>query len=103
MREYLLVMFVAAAVTYLISGLCRRLALRMGALAKVRDRDVHTIEMPYFGGVAMLAGVPIAALFWTSTFPPTITTDCVSTTFGLRQRFPATYIRDDPTMLLFNC
>ena len=44
------------------SGLCRRLALRTGALAKVRDRDVHTIEMPYFGGVAMLAGVSAAFL-----------------------------------------
>src|SRR3954466_6895133 len=62
MREYLLVMLIAAAVTYLTSGLCRRLALRTGALAKVRDRDVHTVEMPYFGGVAMLAGVAAATL-----------------------------------------
>jgi len=61
-REYLLVLMIAAAVTYLASGLCRRLALRTGALAKVRDRDVHTIEMPYFGGVAMLAGVVAAVL-----------------------------------------
>jgi UDP-GlcNAc:undecaprenyl-phosphate GlcNAc-1-phosphate transferase len=61
-REYLLVLLVAASVTYLASGLCRRVALRMGALAKVRDRDVHTIEMPYFGGVAMLAGVAAAVL-----------------------------------------
>ena len=60
MREYLLVLAVAVAVTYLVSGLCRRLALRTGALARVRDRDVHTIEMPYFGGVAMLAGVAAA-------------------------------------------
>ena len=60
MREYLLVLLVAAAVTYLVSGLCRRVALRVGALARVRDRDVHTIEMPYFGGVAMLAGVAAA-------------------------------------------
>ena len=62
MREYLLVLLIAAAVTYLFSGLCRRIALRIGALAKVRDRDVHTIEMPYFGGVAMLAGVAAAIL-----------------------------------------
>jgi UDP-GlcNAc:undecaprenyl-phosphate GlcNAc-1-phosphate transferase len=61
-REYLLVLLIAAAITYLVSGLCRRLALRTGALAKVRDRDVHTIEMPYFGGVAMLAGVAGAVL-----------------------------------------
>jgi UDP-GlcNAc:undecaprenyl-phosphate GlcNAc-1-phosphate transferase len=60
--EYLLVMLVAGTVTYLASGLCRRLALRLGALARVRDRDVHTIEMPYFGGVAMLAGVAAAVL-----------------------------------------
>ncbi len=62
MREYLLVMLVAAAITFLASGLCRRLALRTGALAQVRDRDVHTIAMPYFGGVAMLAGVVGAIL-----------------------------------------
>ena len=62
MREYLLVLLISAAVTYLVSGLCRRIALRTGALAKVRDRDVHTIEMPYFGGVAMLAGVAAAIL-----------------------------------------
>jgi UDP-GlcNAc:undecaprenyl-phosphate GlcNAc-1-phosphate transferase len=59
-REYLLVLLIAAASTYLLSGVCRRLALRTGALAKVRDRDVHTIEMPYFGGVAMLGGVTAA-------------------------------------------
>jgi UDP-GlcNAc:undecaprenyl-phosphate GlcNAc-1-phosphate transferase len=61
-REYLLVLCVAAAVTFLTSGLCRRLALRTGALARVRDRDVHTIEMPYFGGIAMLLGVAAAIL-----------------------------------------
>ena len=62
MREYLLVLLVAAAVTFLVSGLCRRLALRTGALAQVRDRDVHTIAMPYFGGVAMLAGLVAAVI-----------------------------------------
>jgi len=61
-REYLLVLLVAASVTFLASGLCRRLALRVGALARVRDRDVHTVEMPYFGGVAMLAGFAAAVL-----------------------------------------
>ncbi len=60
MREYLLVLLIAAASTYLLSGVCRRLALKTGALARVRDRDVHTIEMPYFGGVAMLGGVAAA-------------------------------------------
>ena len=62
MREYLLVLVIAVAVTYLASGLCRRLAFRIGALARVRDRDVHTVEMPYFGGIAMFAGVAAAML-----------------------------------------
>ena len=52
MREYLLVLLVAAAVTFLASGVCRRIALRTGALAPVRDRDVHPVALPYFGGVA---------------------------------------------------
>src|SRR5215218_4844100 len=62
MREYLLVLGIAAAVTFLTSAVCRRLALRIGAMARVRDRDVHTIEMPYFGGIAMLLGVASAIL-----------------------------------------
>lgn len=62
MREYLLVLLVAASVTYLLSGLARRVALRTGAVARVRDRDVHTIPIPYFGGVAMLGGVGLAFL-----------------------------------------
>ena len=69
MREYLLVLLVAAAVTFLVSGLCRRIALRTGALAQVRDRDVHTIAMPYFGGVAMFGGLLAATvLAWQLPF-----------------------------------
>ena len=45
---------------------------------------------------------PTDALFETSTVPPTITVDWLSWTFGLRQRLPATYIRDAPVMLLFS-
>ena len=79
MREYLLVMLIAAAVTYLTSGLCRRLAFRTGALAKVRDRDVHTVEMPYLGGLAMLVGVIAAILLaWQLPFlgrQPTVQQD----------------------------
>ncbi len=69
MREYLLVLLVAAAVTFLASGVCRRIALRTGALAQVRDRDVHTVAMPYFGGVAMFFGVLAAiVLAWQLPF-----------------------------------
>jgi UDP-GlcNAc:undecaprenyl-phosphate GlcNAc-1-phosphate transferase len=56
-REYALVIAVAAAVTYLLTPLCRRLAVRIGALAQPRDRDVHTIPIPRLGGLAMYAGL----------------------------------------------
>lgn len=62
MREYLLILLVAAGVTYLLGGLCRRLAFRFNAVAMVRDRDVHTKPIPYFGGIAMLAGLSAAFL-----------------------------------------
>ena len=32
----------------------RARAMRIGAIRQVRDRDVHAIPIPYFGGVAML-------------------------------------------------
>jgi UDP-GlcNAc:undecaprenyl-phosphate GlcNAc-1-phosphate transferase len=56
-REYLTVFLVAAAVTYLLGVIAREIALRTGAVAKVRDRDVHAIPIPYFGGLAMLGGL----------------------------------------------
>ncbi|MGV8847170.1 MraY family glycosyltransferase [Tessaracoccus sp.] len=62
MREYLLVLLVAAATTYLLAGACRTIAVRTGAMATVRSRDVHTEPIPYFGGVAMLGGLAVA--FW---------------------------------------
>ncbi|MCW2785501.1 MAG: wecA 2 [Marmoricola sp.] len=57
MREYLLVFLVSAVVTYLLCVVARELAMRTGAVAQVRDRDVHAIPIPYFGGVAMLGGL----------------------------------------------
>ena len=62
MREYGLVLLTAFATTYLLAGLCRRLALRVGAVAKPRERDVHAVPIPYFGGIAMLGGVGAALL-----------------------------------------
>lgn len=57
MREYLLVFLVAGAVTYLLTVLAREIAVRTGAVAKVRDRDVHDEPIPYLGGLAMLGGL----------------------------------------------
>ena len=62
MREYALVFLVAAAVTYLLTVVAREIALRTGAVAKVRDRDVHAEPVPYFGGLAMLGGLGAAYL-----------------------------------------
>jgi UDP-GlcNAc:undecaprenyl-phosphate GlcNAc-1-phosphate transferase len=56
-REYLLVLCVAAGVTWLLTPLARRLAVRIGAMAQIRDRDVHAIPTPRLGGLAMYGGV----------------------------------------------
>jgi UDP-GlcNAc:undecaprenyl-phosphate GlcNAc-1-phosphate transferase len=61
-REYLIVFLVAAVVTYLLGVVAREIALRTGAVARVRDRDVHAVPIPYFGGVAMLGGLGAAYL-----------------------------------------
>ncbi|MDO5287001.1 MAG: MraY family glycosyltransferase, partial [Actinomycetia bacterium] len=60
MREYVLVLLVALSATFLAAPACRSLALRTGAVAKVRDRDVHARPVPYFGGLSMLVGVSVA-------------------------------------------
>ncbi len=62
MREYALTLAVVAGVTYLVTPLARRLATAVGALARVRDRDVHTIPTPYGGGLAMYVGVAAGLL-----------------------------------------
>jgi UDP-GlcNAc:undecaprenyl-phosphate GlcNAc-1-phosphate transferase len=62
-RVYLLLMLVAAAVTYLTTPMARWLALRTGGITAVRDRDVHEIPIPRMGGVAMLVGMAVALTF----------------------------------------
>src|SRR3954454_7453712 len=53
----MLVFLVAAAATYLLTVVAREIALRTGAVARVRDRDVHAEPVPYLGGLAMLGGL----------------------------------------------
>jgi UDP-GlcNAc:undecaprenyl-phosphate GlcNAc-1-phosphate transferase len=72
MREYLLVFLVAGAVTYLLSVVAREIAIRTGAVAKVRDRDVHAEPIPYLGGLAMLGG--LAAAYLVATQLPFLST-----------------------------
>ena len=62
MREYVVVFLVAAVVSYLLCVVARELASRAGAVARIRDRDVHEIPIPYFGGLAMLGGLAAGLL-----------------------------------------
>ena len=57
MREYLLVLCVAAGVTWLLTPVARVFAIRIGAMAAVRDRDVHDTPTPRLGGLAMYGGM----------------------------------------------
>ena len=63
MRVYLLVLLIAAAVTYLLTPLAYWIAARTGAITAVRDRDVHTIPTARLGGLAMTAGLVVAVAF----------------------------------------
>jgi UDP-GlcNAc:undecaprenyl-phosphate/decaprenyl-phosphate GlcNAc-1-phosphate transferase len=67
-REYLLCLIAAAAVTYLTTPLARSFALRYGFIAEVRDRDVHDEPTPRLGGLAMLLGL-LAGLLLASKLP----------------------------------
>ena len=53
MREYSLTLLIAAALTYMLTPLVRKFALRQKAVANVRERDIHTESTPRWGGVAM--------------------------------------------------
>lgn len=55
--EYFLILLVTAAVTYLLTPLARKTAIRIGAVTPLRDRDVHAEPIPRMGGVAMYFGV----------------------------------------------
>ncbi len=56
MKEYFLVFAVALAVTFAVTPAVRRLAVRIGAITPVRERDVHDTPTPRLGGIAMLVG-----------------------------------------------
>ena len=56
-REYLLAGLTAAVITFLLVGPVRLLAIKLGAVAWPRGRDVHVTPTPRWGGLAMLGGV----------------------------------------------
>jgi hypothetical protein len=55
-REYLLVLLIAAGVTYVGASLARRLAFRSTRSRSCATATCTPTPIPYFGGVAMLAG-----------------------------------------------
>jgi UDP-GlcNAc:undecaprenyl-phosphate GlcNAc-1-phosphate transferase len=57
MREYALVLLIAAAVTYLLTPLVRRVAMATHAMHEPRARDTHTEPTPLLGGLAMYGGL----------------------------------------------
>lgn len=62
MREYLLVLLAAAAITYVTVPVVRWYAVRWNVMAEIRDRDVHDIPIPRLGGVAMYLGFLVGML-----------------------------------------
>ncbi|MFT4189620.1 MAG: MraY family glycosyltransferase [Aeromicrobium sp.] len=87
MREYAAILGIAIGVTYLLASIARLVAVRLGAQARVRARDVHAIPIPYFGGPAMLGGL-FAALLVAERMPflgaadPTVFRDVRAILFG---------------------
>jgi UDP-GlcNAc:undecaprenyl-phosphate/decaprenyl-phosphate GlcNAc-1-phosphate transferase len=62
MREYLVTLLISAALCYLITPIVRSQALRFGAVAKIRERDIHSTPTARWGGVAMLAAMALTFL-----------------------------------------
>ncbi len=61
-REYALVFGTAVVVTFLLTGCFRLVAVRLGAVTPIRERDVHSLPIPRMGGVAVYAGFAAAVL-----------------------------------------
>ncbi len=67
--EYFLTLLVTAAVTYLLTPLIRKTAIRVGAVPETRERDVHKVPIPRMGGIAMYFGVAAGLLAATEIVP----------------------------------
>jgi UDP-GlcNAc:undecaprenyl-phosphate/decaprenyl-phosphate GlcNAc-1-phosphate transferase len=57
---YLIVFLVAAGVTFGLTPLVRRLAVRFGAIDQPSDRKLHVVPTPTMGGLAMWVGFLVA-------------------------------------------
>jgi UDP-GlcNAc:undecaprenyl-phosphate/decaprenyl-phosphate GlcNAc-1-phosphate transferase len=89
MREYLYILIIAAAVTYLLTPLVRRGAITINAQHAPRSRDVHTAPTPLLGGLAMYGGLVAALLvadrlsYLEQAFPSSRTVDGLLLAAGL--------------------
>jgi UDP-GlcNAc:undecaprenyl-phosphate GlcNAc-1-phosphate transferase len=62
MREYLVTLLLAAAICYVVTPFVRTWAIKFGAVAAIRQRDIHTMPTPRWGGVAMWIAMTITFL-----------------------------------------
>lgn len=62
MREYLVTLLLSAALCYLITPIVRAQAVRFGAVADVRERDIHSTPTARWGGVAMWTAMALTFL-----------------------------------------
>ena len=62
LREYALVCGAAVVVTFLLTGVVRLIAVRVGAVSPIRERDVHSLPTPRMGGLAVYLGFAAAVL-----------------------------------------
>jgi UDP-GlcNAc:undecaprenyl-phosphate/decaprenyl-phosphate GlcNAc-1-phosphate transferase len=67
-KDYVLTLLVAAAATYMLTPLVRRLAARIGAMKQPRERDVHVVPVATLGGLAMYGGL-VAGLLVSEQIP----------------------------------
>jgi UDP-GlcNAc:undecaprenyl-phosphate/decaprenyl-phosphate GlcNAc-1-phosphate transferase len=89
MRDYIFILIIAAAVTYLLTPLVRTFALRIKAYREPNARDVHTEPTPLIGGLAMYGGMVAALLvaqrlsYLQQAFPSSRTVDGLLAAGGL--------------------
>ena len=62
MREHLLVLLLTGVFVYLLTPYARVLALKFGAVAQIRARDVHTEVTPRWGGIAIWLAIMLSVL-----------------------------------------
>lgn len=59
MREYLVTLLIAAALTYIVTPFVSHYAHKLGAVAIPRNRDIHLEPTPRWGGVAMWISISL--------------------------------------------